>query len=163
MILYDYIEPTSMSRFLGSTPQQIQDTLRYYKYERGKDRVKIPSLDQIPIMTDAMIVATTSVSSGHQRIEISLTEGLVMAVNASAYTDVVMFPYKTAGNLRGSLYKFAVPTEISQWFISQEVVDLIQSYDWRQHQAQMEQWIDQLHRGKPGLFPTLPQPQPTLN
>ncbi len=99
-----------------------------------------------------MIVATTSVSSGHQRIEISLTEGLVMAVNASAYTDVVMFPYKTAGNLRGSLYKFAVPTEISQWFISQEVVDLIQSYDWRQHQAQMEQWIDQLHRGKPGLF-----------
>jgi hypothetical protein len=125
-------------------PSQITNTLEYYINERGAD-LSLPPQSDITPKNEVSIFLTFPIAKVDHKLKVNPVQGFTIDVNANAFDylrSIVKNPEKYK---RGDLFK--IQNGLSNgpvYFVSTEVMQGLQNYDWNQHTSQIDQWLGQL-------------------
>jgi hypothetical protein len=138
--LFEYpvnIEPGS---FIGTEKAQIINTIRYYRDERGEDRLKIPSESEIKNLERSVINCAFPLLVPEHYITAEVRPNVTFEVNANFYERMRKLSQGYEHLKRGDLYKF--DPGLGLFFLPEYIMKGIKDYDWKQHEEQIKAWMD---------------------
>ncbi len=143
-----YQIPDSVCRLVGKTPQQIINTLKFYQgrgrgYESWKG-ILIPSKGEISPVESISVTCSLPLAKVDHNIEVKLMENFEFFINANAYDFVIQQAKKYEQLRRGDLYKFVAGLDmLGFWFLPEEIMKALKTYNWDQHLRQINTWMAQ--------------------
>lgn len=144
--------------FIGENPNQIIDTLKYYKDVRAKNskqeqemysKLVIPSKKKIKIIReDLNFEIYLPFGYKDQFIDAQILPNVVFSINANAVKYVKIIGENWKKYKRGDLYKF-IPGISSRgiWFLPESIMKGLNEYDWSQHKQQINLWLKEREKG----------------
>ena len=143
-----YQIPDTLCRLVGDSPQQIINTLKFYKH-RGPEyhswkKAKTPSEAEIKDVEDVCISCALPLAKIYHNIEVKVRENFSFEINANAF-DWVKKQAKVYEELkRVDLFKFIAGAPVfGLWFLPEQIMEDLRNYDWDQHQRQINTWLAQ--------------------
>ena len=130
------------TEIIAGNLEDIEKTFKYYQDKRGKN-IWFSNLDKIkPIGRKLEIVCSKfpdPTINPEYCIKLSIAENLDFRIYAIVFNYVKDFSENPKRWLRGATYKFFPGNnEHGLWFLSQEVVDKMKSYDWNKDKQMLE-------------------------
>lgn len=135
--------------FVGMDSEEILGTVKYYREQRGKTGLPVPSRwnlfakARIKTLEEISIECFFPMGSMHQFIDAEVREGFNLHVNANAFTHIRNIVDKYEERKRGQLYKFSGTAHL--WFLPEYVMQGMREYYWKQHEAQVNEWLAALN------------------
>jgi hypothetical protein len=145
MKYFTYRPANTMTTLVGMEKSDIISTIEYYIHARHEGLIK-PGESDIAEENSISIEVASPLTHMDQYISAPIREGVELYVNANAYPylmDIVSdFDTFLKDNKRAELYKFNADLG-GMWLLPRFIMDGIGSYDWKQHEQQMEEWLHQ--------------------
>src|SRR3989338_8308070 len=144
---FRYQLPNSGVVFIGTERQQITRTLEHYrangKLNDASGNLQIPpETDFLEMQEDIEVVCVFPLGSKRQFVDARIRPRAVFHINANAFDYVGAAGRDYERKKRGELYKFETVKIMGLWFLPEDVMQGLRDYDWTQHTAQIDQWLD---------------------
>ena len=135
---------------LGTTTNEILNTLQWYKWKRNKP-IKIPSLDEI-IKDDSNIEIICNKTCGQIPCPKEDIDYLTRIKINGSKIKIIVFPdmiekikrFSNSGNFwkRGSLYKLITGRNLTgAWFLPEEYMQYLREYNWDKRIRELNPWL----------------------
>ncbi|MDP3966203.1 MAG: hypothetical protein Q8Q04_01595 [archaeon] len=132
---------------VGNNENQIINTLKYYKFERGAeekefDKIQIPQIYEIENREKISIPVALPLANLMQDLGVKVNSSIEFIVNANAVTYLRNIADSYQNLKRGDLYKFTPGIDyFGLWFLPEEIMEGLKNYDWSPHQKQIRTWL----------------------
>ena len=128
---------------VGTDPQQIIDTAKYYRDERGQIQANIPERDDIWKVDKLNVLCAFPLMRTDHFIDAEVAPGFTFQINANAFDYMKNLGKDYERLRRGALYKFETVEAFGLWFLPKEVMEGLKNHDWNQHLRQINIWMAQ--------------------
>jgi len=140
--LYCYRVPGSFfTDLVGTEKSQIQNTLSYYRYNRGQKMVAVPKDYEINEISKLEIRCAFPVLSPKHFFNAEVREGITFNINVNAFDYIRDLSENYQKLKRGDLYKFVAGLpEFGLYFLPEYIMEGLKEYDWDQHLDLVNDW-----------------------
>jgi hypothetical protein len=148
-----YSHQTRFAELIGSEKHEIIDTIAYYQKHQDSS-LRIPSEDEISTITESPLTISwfNHLFSKKHWIDCPIAPDVLLRVNANAYADVTEYAATArATQRRARLFKLYGSSPHVRLFIPEQVINAMESYDWAQHQRDVETMLDARMRTIAGM------------
>ncbi|MBI5066118.1 hypothetical protein HZA97_07825 [Candidatus Woesearchaeota archaeon] len=134
--------------FVGTEKEQIINTVKYYRDQRGVSNLSIPDDSKIKEISKLEIMCTFPMLKVDQFIEAEVREKVKLNVNANAFDHVRYIAQFYEDLKRGDLYKFnpGMPNIDGMYLLPEYIMKGINEYNWDQHSKQIDAWLSERER-----------------
>ncbi len=140
-----YYPPNGGAVFVGNNKEQIKQTVKHYADRGDQKELVVPTEREIlELQGDINVTVALTMAHVDHNVSARVRPRAVFHVNANAidYVQRVASDYEKLK--RGDLFKFEPGlSALGLYFLPEDVMQGLRSYDWSQHQSQIEKWLTQ--------------------
>ena len=138
---FGYQIPNSMTVLIGAEKQEIINTLRYYRDDRGQRNFDIPREQDLLELGDVHVTCGLAILHKDHFIDAEVEDNVYFHVNANAFEYVQSQVRDYEGLRRGDLYKFIPGVDIfGLFFLPESIMKSLKEHDWEQYREQIDSW-----------------------
>jgi len=143
MVYNVYKLPNNLTFLVGTKPEDIKETIDYYRTQRGFDW-PIPKDRDIKILESMKISCAFPLVSPEHFISIEAAPDFIVTVYANAYDHVKRIACVFEKLKRGPLFRFQ--THPHQFFLPRCIMEGLKNYDWGKNEKQIKEWMSDRER-----------------